>query len=203
MHEYDSGRNTKEGIGEAVSRDLTEGKVSLAVVATREEARDINEWAWLHAREKGLVAPEGIRRMTSHGEREFAEGDRILFTRNDRKLDVMNGDFGTVRETLNGSIRIELDRGGMKEIDPLSYPHLEYGYAATCHKLQGATVDRCHVYSPRMAWAGGNGLMWRPAESGKPFISPCGDNNLPGIGPPMGPVPGKGHDPRLRRRTNP
>ena len=97
VHEYDSGRNTKEGIGEAVSRDLTEGKVSLAVVATREEARDINDWARLHAREKGLVAPEGIRRMTSHGEREFAKGDRILFTRNHRKLDVMNGDFGTVR----------------------------------------------------------------------------------------------------------
>ena len=147
VHEYDSGRNTKEGIGEAVSRDLAEGKVSLAVAATREEARDINEWARLHAREKGLVAPEGLRMTTSHGEREFAKGDRVLFTRNDRKLDVMNGDFGTVRGTLNGSLRIELDRGGMKEIDPLSYSHLEYGYAATCHKLQGTTVDRCHVYA--------------------------------------------------------
>ena len=154
VHEYDSGRNTKEGIGEAVSRDLEEGKVSLAVVATREEARDINEWARLHALEKGLVAPEGIRRMTSHGEREFAKGDRILFTRNDRKRDVMNGDFGTVRGILNGSLRIELDRGGMKEIDPLSYSHLEYGYAATCHKLQGATVDRCHVYASENGMSG-------------------------------------------------
>ncbi len=147
VHEYNSGRNTKGGIGEAVSRDLEEGKISLAVAGTREEARDINEWARLHAREKGLVAPEGLRMTTSHGEREFAKGDRVLFTRNDRKLDVMNGDFGTVRGTLNGSLRIELDRGGMKEIDPLSYSHLEYGYAATCHKLQGTTVDRCHVYA--------------------------------------------------------
>ena len=154
VHEYDSGRTTKEGIGEAVSRDLEEGKVSLAVVATREEARDINEWARLHAREKGLVASEGIRMWTSHGEREFARGDRILFTRNDRKLDVMNGDFGTVRGTLNGTLRIELDRGGMKEIDPLSYSHLEYGYAATCHKLQGSTVDRCHVYASESGMGG-------------------------------------------------
>ena len=154
VHEYDSGRTTKEGIGEAVSRDLEEGKVSLAVVATREEARDINEWARLHSREKGLVASEGVRMWTSHGEREFAGGDRILFTRNDRKLDVMNGDFGTVRGTLNGRLRIELDRGGMKEIDPLSYSHLEYGYAATCHKLQGATVDRCHVYASESGMGG-------------------------------------------------
>ena len=77
-----------------------------------------------------------------------------FFTRNDRKLDVMNGDFGTVRGTLNGSLRIELDRGGMKEIDPLSYSHLEYGYAATCHKLQGATVDRCHVYASENGMGG-------------------------------------------------
>jgi Ti-type conjugative transfer relaxase TraA len=154
VHEYETGRSTKEGIGEVVSRDLEEGKVSLAVAATREEARDINEWARLHAREKGLVAPEGFRMTMSHGEREFAKGDRVLFTRNDRKLGVMNGDFGTVRGALNGSLRIELDRGGVKEIDPLSYSHLDYGYAATCHKLQGATVDRCHVYASENGMGG-------------------------------------------------
>ncbi|MHB1927646.1 MAG: MobF family relaxase [Leptospirillum sp.] len=154
VHEYETGRTMKEGIGEAVSRDLAEGKVSLAISATRDEARDINEWARIHAREKGLVAPEGLRRMTSHGEREFARGDRVLFTRNDRKLEVMNGDFGTVRGTLNGILRIELDRGGIKEIDLLSYSHLDYGYAATCHKLQGATVDRCHVYASENGMGG-------------------------------------------------
>lgn len=154
VHEYNSGRNTKEGIGEAVSRDLVEGKVSLAIAATREEARDINEWARLHALEKALVALEGIRMTTNQGEREFAQGDRVLFTRNDRKLDVMNGDFGTVRGTLNGSLQVELDRGGMREIDPLSYSHLDYGYAATCHKLQGATVDRCHVYASENGMGG-------------------------------------------------
>ena len=154
VHEYNSGRNAKEGIGEAVSRDLVEGKVSLAIAATREEARDINEWARLHALEKALVALEGIRMTTNQGEREFAQGDRVLFTRNDRKLDVMNGDFGTVRGTLNGSLRIDLDRGGVREIDPLSYSHLDYGYAATCHKLQGATVDRCHVYASENGMGG-------------------------------------------------
>jgi len=154
VHEYETGRTTKEGIGEMVSRDLAEGKVSLAVAATRDEARDINEWARLHAREKGLVAPEGLRVTTSHGEREFAKGDRVLFTRNDRTLDVMNGDFGTVRGIANGTLRIDLDRGGVKEIDPLFYFHLEYGYAATCHKLQGATVDRCHVYASENSMGG-------------------------------------------------
>ena len=154
VHEYNSGRNTKEGMGGAVSQDLVDGKVSLAIAATREEAQDINEWARLHALEKGLVASEGIRMTTNQGEREFAQGARILFTRNDRKLDVMNGDFGTVRGILNGSLRIELDRGGVKEIDLLSYSHLEYGYAATCHKLQGATVDRCHVYASENGMGG-------------------------------------------------
>lgn len=154
IHAYDSGRLTKEGIGEAVSRDLFEGKLSIAVSAAREEARDINEWARIHAQAMGLSDKKGIRVATVHGEREFSQGDRILCTRNDRRLGVMNGDFGTVREIRNGQIRIELDRGGFREVDPFAYAHLDYGYAATCHKLQGATVDRCHIYAPENGMSG-------------------------------------------------
>ncbi len=79
---------------------------------------------------------------------------RVLFLRNDRNRDVLNGDFGTVQKIRNGKIEIRLDRGGMKEIDPRVYPHLEHGYAATCHKLQGATLDRCHVLAPDNGMAG-------------------------------------------------
>jgi len=131
-----------------------EGKSSVAIVSTREEARDINDWARLHAKEKGLVEIAGIRITTIQGEREFSGGDRILLLRNDRNQDVLNGDFGTVQRIRNGKIEIRLDRGGMKEIDPRNYPHLEHGYAATCHKLQGATVDRCHVLAPDNGMAG-------------------------------------------------
>ncbi len=154
VHVYESGLGTKEGIGEAVSRDLMEGKASVAIASTRAEARDINDWARRHAKEKGLVENPGIRITTTQGEREFSGGDRILFLRNDRSQDVLNGDFGTVHKIRNGKISILLDRGGMKEIDPRAYPHLEHGYAATCHKLQGATVDRCHVLAPDDGMAG-------------------------------------------------
>jgi len=154
VHVYESGLGTKEGIAEAVSRDFLEGKSSVAIASTRAEARDINDWARLHAKEKGLVEITGIRVATDHGEQEFSGGDRILLLRNDRYQDVLNGDFGTVQKIRNGKIAILLDRGGMKEIDPRNYPHLEHGYAATCHKLQGAMVDRCHVLAPDNGMAG-------------------------------------------------
>ena len=154
VHVYESGLGTKEGIGEAVSRDLLGGKSSVAIASTRAEAQDINEWARLHAKEKGLVENTGILVTTTQGEREFSGGDRVLFLRNDRNQDVLNGDFGTVQKIQNGKIEIRLDRGGMKEIDPQVYPHLEHGYAATCHKLQGATLDRCHVLAPDNGMAG-------------------------------------------------
>ena len=190
VHDYDSGRNTKERSPWPWSRH------------GRKPGTSTNGPGFMPGK-KVFLAPEGIWRKTSHGEREFAKGDRILFTRNDRKRDLMNGDFGTVRGTLNGSLRIELDRGGMKEIDPLFYSHLEYGYAATCHKLQGATVDRlpCERIGERHGRAGMGlcGAEPRPRS----LSYPRGDSNPPGIGPPMGPVPGKGHDPRLRRRIHP
>lgn len=154
VHEYKTGRSTKEGIGEIVSRDLLEGKVSMAVVATREDVRDINEWARFHAKAKGLVDSEGLWITTNHGDREFSRGDRVLFTRNDRALGVMNGDFGTVQKIGKDIFCVQLDRGGSKEVDSLKYAHLEYGYAATCHKLQGATVDRCHVYASENGMGG-------------------------------------------------
>jgi len=105
--EYPDNRHDSTTLGDALEDWVkATGSLPKTLAAARgsrsKEERDINEWARIHSREKGLVAPEGLRRMTSHGEPEFARGDRVLFTRNDRNLDVMNGDFGTVRGTLSG-----------------------------------------------------------------------------------------------------
>ncbi len=149
VHESESGREAKQETGRAVADDLSQGKLSLALTGTRAEARDVNEHAREAAKEKGLVQGEDIPVSTAHGERQFAEGDRVIFTRNSKDLDVKNGDLGTVREVLGqdgqAKMKIELDRGGEREIDTRQYDHLDHGYAVTTHKAQGSTVDRAHV----------------------------------------------------------
>lgn len=145
VHQHESPSAAHEAVGRAVVEDLRAGKTSIAITSTRAEARAVNSAAREAAVASGLVARDGMRVETHGGAREFAQGDRIVFLRNSREERVKNGDFGTVIEARGADLKIKLDRGGERQIDPQKYPHLDHGYSATCHKLQGATVARAHV----------------------------------------------------------
>ena len=87
---------------------------------------------------------------TARGQREFAPGDRVYFLQNDyRKLDVKNGTLGTVEQLRGNEITVRIDATSRKAERSVTfnlsdYNHLDYGYAATVHKSQGATVDWAH-----------------------------------------------------------
>ena len=69
------------------------------------------------------------------------------FICDDYDLDVRNGQRAMVDQvTPKGIIDIVLDNGESKKINVHKYNHMEYGWAATTHKAQGATVDRAIVY---------------------------------------------------------
>ena len=79
------------------------------------------------------------------GARVFQAGDRILCRKNQDRLDVLNGDLGTVvavdpdHETLT----VRLDRDPQTRDLPgwyLNQNHVDYGYALTGHKAQGVTT---------------------------------------------------------------
>ena len=157
VHEYDTGRQVKEEMGKAIAEDLAQDKKSLGLTGTRREAHDVNEAAREAAREKGLLHGQDVSVSTAAGERQFAEGDRIIFNRNvnggERAQEmggtVKNGDLGTVKEITGrdgqAQMKVELDRGGERTVDTRKYDHLDYGYVSTVHKAQGSTVDRAHV----------------------------------------------------------
>jgi Ti-type conjugative transfer relaxase TraA len=78
--------------------------------------------------------------------RTFAEGDRILFTRNDRALGVQNGALGDVLNLdASGAFKVRLDDGNVITFNAADYGHLAQGYATTIHKAQSLTVDRAYV----------------------------------------------------------
>jgi hypothetical protein len=61
-----------------------------------------------------------------------------VFTKNKEwKLGVLNGYTGTVLAVEPRRISVKLDGGRVVDVDPVTYPHLEWGFAVTTHKSQG------------------------------------------------------------------
>jgi len=84
------------------------------------------------------------------GERVFQAGDRILCRKNHHRLDVLNGDLGTVLsvDPDHGTLTVRLDRDPETRELPSWYigeDHVDYGYALTGHKAQGVTTGRAFI----------------------------------------------------------
>lgn len=111
---------------------------------TNDEVRELN----LAARERLNASGElgaDIAIMTERGERSFATGDRVMFLRNERELDVKNGSLGTLQSVNAQRMAVLLNDGRSVAFDTKDYRDIDHGYAATIHKSQGVTVDRTHV----------------------------------------------------------
>jgi conjugative relaxase-like TrwC/TraI family protein len=91
----------------------------------------------------------GRERLRLGNGTKLAAGDRVLCTRNDRRLDVANGSPGTVVaiDSKRRSIVLELD--GHRQLTlPAVYldaGHVTHAYALTGHKTQGLTLERAFV----------------------------------------------------------
>ena len=104
-----------------------------------------------HRGELGTRSINQMMQFLLHGEVDgrFALGDKVIQTRNDYDLGVMNGTIGFVREISKEGVTIDFDGGA----DPLlvewtKTKQIELAYALTAHKAQGSefpcTVVLCH-----------------------------------------------------------
>ena len=73
--------------------------------------------------------------------RIFAEGDKILFLKNDKGLDIKNGQAGYVTAIRqDGVMNVKLDNGKSLQFNPdKQYKYISHGYALTDYKSQGQT----------------------------------------------------------------
>lgn len=138
----------------------------VAMAHRRVDVRAINDGIRAALQERGELAqvePAGgpgdgreqdrtraLTYQTNDGNRDFAEGDRIVFLENDRDLGVKNGMLGSVLAVERDAIQVQLDGRSAEGPDivnvPMnSYQAIDHGYATTIHKNQGATVDRAFV----------------------------------------------------------
>lgn len=111
---------------------------------TRRDVGDLNALARDHLRAAGKLG-ENQQINTERGIKSFAEGDRIMFLKNDRSMGVKNGSLGEIKAIGLSGITVRLDRGETVSFDPKAYATFVHGYAATIHKSQGVTVDATHV----------------------------------------------------------
>ncbi len=118
---------------------------TLILAYTNQDVFELNAKARDYLKAAGQISATECHVQTERGPRQFADGDRIIFLRNESSMGVKNGSLGTVLKMDYHSMTVRLDTGPVVSFDTTKYRDLDYGYAATIHKTQGTTVDRSFV----------------------------------------------------------
>ena len=91
---------------------------------------------------------EWLRHRLGRGRSPLFPGVPVLVTRNDRSLDLANGEVGLTVGG-RGGLRVAFAKNGrVEEIQPESLPGHERGFALTVHKSQGSEYDQVLLVLP-------------------------------------------------------
>ena len=131
---------------------LDEYRKNLLLVTTNADRKAYNEKIRAEYVKRGeLEQGEKYRIKVQRGEKEieesrnFAAGDRIIFTANDKRLGVKNGMMGRLGNIEGKIFEIELDEGKRIKLNIEEYGHIEHSYAVTNYKAQGMTIEKVVV----------------------------------------------------------
>ena len=72
-----------------------------------------------------------------HGALPLRVGDRVIQTRNNLRLGVVNGDVGLLAAIDAGVVRVDYGDGRLVDYAPADLLDLDHAYAITVHKCQG------------------------------------------------------------------
>ena len=150
IHEISAKGDRVEAIKEEYLSLISQGKKALIVTSENAFKDRLNREIRYELVNEGLVEKEGLRlevfnaQGKSIGEREFAPGDRIIFLRNNRELEIQNGLQGEVVsiDTETKTLEIRTDHGHTIALKADDYRYLDHAYAATVYKAQGISVDK-------------------------------------------------------------
>ncbi|EKE10385.1 MAG: TrwC relaxase [uncultured bacterium] len=136
--------------------DLAAGRNSIILTDTNARREEYNKEIRYYLKNEGKL-DEDERKLTvlnSNGkevQRGFSMNDRIIFGKNDYKLDVRNNETGTVKgfvQDKDGNavvLLVQKDDGKTISVDCRKYKAMAHGYALTTHKAQGITVKKAIV----------------------------------------------------------
>lgn len=124
--------------------DWSAGADVLMLAHRNKDVYALNEEARAAIKANGGLLDE-VSFKAVRGERKIAVGERIVFLEKSRDLGVENGTFATVLSLGKGVIEAEIGDGKRVRFSDYEYANIDYGYTATIHKTQGATVDKAYV----------------------------------------------------------
>ena len=143
------------------------GKDVLMLAPTRDTAAELNGRARQRMQAEGRLGPI----VAQVGHVEFAVGDRVVCTRNNKRLGVVNGDAGTVVGADEKGLIVSLDNGEVELPETyLAAGNLSHGYALTVHKAQGATCDVALVWGENLAAESGYTALTRGRLRNRVFV---------------------------------
>ena len=139
------------------SRDPQSLGSQLILAHRNADVQNLNGIARSQLIQAGLLPAEGVVVTTLRDkeeiELELAPGDRLLFLRNDKTLNVQNGQLATVVSIKEDAITVLRDGQATPfTFSTNDYKNFDHGYAATVHKTQGVTIDRTFVYAGGTYW---------------------------------------------------
>ena len=160
-----------DALAEAMVEDWTAatkaGKDVLMLAPTRDIAAELNARARQRMEAEGMLGPV----VAQVGSVEFSVGDRVVCTRNNKRLRVENGDVGTVGGVGNKGLVVTLDSGEVElPEDYLAAGNLSHGYALTVHKAQGATCDAALVWGETLGAESGYTALTRGRLRNRVFV---------------------------------
>jgi hypothetical protein len=129
-------------------RQLNGKETSLVIAKTNREREIINNLIRDDRIEDGWI---DASRSVKIGTINVSSGDKIMFNAPDKFRGVLNGTTGAIlsidedEETLEKKAKVLLDTGKIIEMNDGDGLAVQYGYAVTINKSQGATVDKAFV----------------------------------------------------------
>jgi Ti-type conjugative transfer relaxase TraA len=146
---------TKQALVEEWAKDHRALQDKIILAGTKKDVFDLNQ----AARSKMSFAGTSHAIKTANGARDFAVGDRIVITKNNKNIGVNNGNFGTVqsiRFNRTGELEMSIKIDGRDDLVKAqvtgkdAFQNIDHGYASTVHKSQGSTVDSAYFYAGSM-----------------------------------------------------
>lgn len=117
---------------------ITQAKDSVSVAGTKL----IHTTYTLNLKDNELAKKiGGVARET---QLEIGVGDEIKLTKNDKKFDVKNGQFGTVKAIKGDNVTVSIGKGKNiteRTLNMKQYNHIDHAYAVTVNNFQGAKSD--------------------------------------------------------------
>jgi conjugative relaxase-like TrwC/TraI family protein len=124
-----------------------EGVVMLAV--RRADVTDLNDTTRARLLAAGRLGPAAVTVGEGDRRREYRAGDRVLITANDNRLGLLNGTRAVITAVDAHISMMSMHTDDERHVTvPVAWAgtHLDHGYAMTCHKAQGATVEVALLY---------------------------------------------------------